>query len=278
MDSSFADKRPWELPWWKSSKDNFWTFVFIMSIHVLCAIGLVFFPIPGWKVFLVSFGIACCGGLGTSLCYHRALAHRSVILNPVVEQFLILFAVFNGSGAPCTWVPNHRNHHANADTVNDVSSPRHGGFWWAHLRWIWQWEPSSLKKWGNGMGESRYLIWSRVQPLLLIVSLSFGYFAFGWKGFFWLGAIRLVYILHLQMFVNSLLHLKPGLPLGVDSSQNIWWLGPLQLTAWGENWHGNHHAKPNSAKFSRRWWQVDIPWYVIRFVLEPLRLARNVRT
>jgi stearoyl-CoA desaturase (delta-9 desaturase) len=80
----------------------------------------------------------------------------------------------------------------------------------------------------------------------------------------------------MQCFVNSLLHLKPGLPEGVDSSQNIWWLGPLQVTAWGENWHGNHHEKPASACFSRHWWQVDIGWYVIRS-LEAVGLARNVR-
>jgi hypothetical protein len=81
---------------------------------------------------------------------------------------------------------------------------------------------------------------------------------------------------HMQCFVNSLLHLKPGLPEGVDSSQNIWWLGPLQVTAWGENWHGNHHSKPASACFSRHWWQVDIGWYVIRS-LEAVGLATNVR-
>src|SRR5207249_7407703 len=99
---------------------------------------------------------------------------------------------------------------------------------------------------------------------LVLASICLGYFLFGWVGLFWMGAIRLVYCLHMQAFVNSLLHLKPGLAEGVDSSQNIWWLGPLQLTAWGENWHGNHHANPASARFSRRWWQVDLGWYVIR--------------
>src|SRR5262249_40240417 len=73
--------------------------------------------------------------------------------------------------------------------------------------------------------------------------------------------IRLVYALHFQMFVNSLLHLTPDLPEGVDSSRNIWWLGPLQFGAWGENWHKNHHSDANAAWFGRRWWQVDIGWY-----------------
>ncbi len=35
---------------------------------------------------------------------------------------------------------------ANADTIDHVSSPRHGGFWWARLRWFYQWPPSSTDR------------------------------------------------------------------------------------------------------------------------------------
>ena len=78
----------------------------------------------------------------------------------------------------------------------------------------------------------------------------------GWPGFFWMGAIRLVYSLHMQCFVNSLTHL--GHSEDGDSSQNVWWLGPFQMTAWGENWHRNDHSNAGSARFGLRWWQVDI--------------------
>ena len=274
--SALAEKHPWTLPWWKADGENFWVMVYIVMIHTLAVTGLILFPLPGWKVFLGALAMAIFGGLGTTVGYHRALAHRAVKLNPVVEQILIFFAVFNGSGAPATWIANHRNHHANSDTVDDVSSPRHGGFWWAHLRWLYQWEPSSMQKWCPDMMRTKYTIWSKLQMPLVATSLLFGYLLFGWAGFFWLGAIRMLYCLHMQCFVNSLLHLKPGLPEGIDSSQNIWWLGPLQVSAWGENWHGNHHSKPASACFSRHWWQVDIGWYVIRS-LETLGLATNVR-
>jgi len=274
--SQLALKRPWELPWWKPSDGNYDTFVYLVLIHVTAFVGLILFPIPGWRTFLTGLAVISCGGLGTSLCFHRALAHRAVKLNPIVEQILIFCAVFNGSGAPSTWVPNHRNHHANSDTINDVSSPRHGGFWWAHIRWVYQWEASSLQKWAPDMDRTKYLVWSKLQPFLILISLSFGYFVAGWKGFFWLGAIRLVYILHMQMFVNSLLHMTPGLPEGIDSSRNVGWLGPLQVTAWGENWHKNHHADQASARFGRYWWQVDVGWYAIR-ILETVGLAKNVR-
>ena len=264
------------MPWWKSEGENIWVLVYIIALHGLAVMGLFLYPFPGWKVLGITLAMASFGGLGTTVGYHRALAHRAVKLNPVVEQILIFFACFNGSGAPSTWIANHRNHHANADTIDDVSSPRHGGFWWAHLRWLYQWEPSSMQKWCPDMMKTRYTIWAKLQIPLVALSMCFGYFILGWPGLFWIGAIRMAYCLHLQCFVNSLLHLRPGTPEGVDSSQNIWWLGPLQVTAWGENWHGNHHARPASARFSRHWWQVDIGWYVIRG-LQAVGLATNVR-
>lgn len=275
--STLVEKHPWTQPWWKVDGANRPVLLYILLIHTLAVVGILLFPIPGWKVLLGAAAATSLGGLGTTVAYHRALSHRAVRLNPVVEQILIFFAVFNGSGSPSTWIANHRNHHANADTIDDVSSPRHGGFWWAPLRWLYQWEASSMDKWCPDLIRSRYLFWEKIQPYLIIISLTFGYFVFGWAGFFWLGAIRLVYSLHLQAFVNSLLHLKPGLPEGVDSSQNIWWLGPLQLTAWGENWHENHHDYPASACFSRHWWQIDIGWYVI-CGMRALGLASRIRT
>jgi stearoyl-CoA desaturase (delta-9 desaturase) len=274
--SGLAEKHPWTLPWWKAEGENLWVLSYLVIIHILAITGLILFPLPGWNVFLATLAVACLGGLGTTVGYHRALAHKAVKLNPVVEQILIFFAVFNGSGSPSTWIANHRNHHANSDTVDDVSSPRHGGFWWAHLRWLYQWEASSMEKWCPTLIRPRYMIWQKLQTPLIAISLTFGYLLYGWPGLLWIGAIRLAYCLHMQAFVNSLLHLKPGLPEGVDSSQNIWWLGPLQVTAWGENWHGNHHHAQWSAKFSRHWWQVDIGWYVIR-ALKAMRLATNVR-
>lgn len=272
---SLVERHPWTLPWWKTEGSNYWVLAYIVIIHVLSIIGLVLYPLPGWGPFLVSLGLACLGGLGTTVGYHRALAHRAVALHPAVEQVLIFFAVFNGSGSPETWIANHRNHHANSDTINDVSSPRHGGFWWAHLRWLYQWPASSMDKWCPDLIKSRYLFWSRLQTPLIVVSILFGYLLYGWAGLFWIGAMRLAYCLHMQAFVNSLLHLKQ-VQGDEESARNIWWLGPLQLTAWGENWHENHHSYPASARFSRRWWQVDIGWYTIR-LLEALGLASKVR-
>jgi fatty-acid desaturase len=249
--------------------------VHLVTIHSLALVGLVFFPVPGWKVFAVALGATMAGGVGTTVCYHRYLAHRSLRMNPVVEQILIFCAVANGSGAPLSWAANHRAHHSTSDTVDDVSSPRYGGFWWAHLRWLYQWPAGDVERWCKDLDLGRYWIWNYLQGPVLLLSLLGGGIL-GWAGLFWIGPIRLVYSLHMQCFVNSLLHLPPrALPEGVDSSRNIWWLGPLQLTAWGENWHRNHHALPRTAKFSRAWYQIDVGWYTI-CLLRSLRLVSNV--
>ena len=266
----------WTQPWYRTDKGSVSVFIYIVLIHSLAAAGLVLFPLPGWGVFLTALAMTGLGGLGTTVAYHRAFSHHALKLNPIVEQLLIFFAVFNGSGVPATWVANHRNHHAHSDTVDDVSSPHYGGFWWAHLRCLYQSPPSSLNRWCPDLLGRRYRFWRRIHIPLVATSLGCGWFLFGWPGLFWLGAIRLTYALHLQAAVNSILHMKNGVPIGEDSSRNIWWLGPLQLTAWGENWHGNHHAAPGSASFSRHLWQIDIGWYAVR-LLESLGLATDVR-
>lgn len=272
---TLVEAHPWTQPWWYATGENVWVFIFIVTIHVAAVIGLILYPIPSLSTLLASLLFLGLGGAGTSVCYHRSLAHKALRLNPVLEQILIFFAVFNGSGAPLQWAANHRQHHAKADTVDDVSSPRHGGFWWAHLRWLYQWPGSDIKRWCPDMARPRYNVWQKLQIPIVALSVVSG-FVMGWEGFFWVGAIRLVYSLHLQCFVNSLLHLSPGVPLGEDSSRNLWWLGPLQFTAWGENWHRNHHMDAHSAKFSRNWRQIDIGWYTIK-VFSLLGLARDVR-
>ena len=137
-----------------------------------------------------------------------SLAHRALDLNPIVRGILIFFAMLNGSGAPTTWAASHRVHHANADTPDDVSSPVMHGFWWAHLRWLWQLEAPDVARYCPDLNSSTYRIWRPLQPAILALSF-FGGLYFGLAAFFWLGAIRLVFSLHAQCFVNSVCHSEP---------------------------------------------------------------------
>ena len=271
---SSLGSEPWTAPWWKPAKGDGPTFFYIVLIHVLALIGLVFFPMPGWKVIVATVAIGWLGGLGVTVGYHRALAHTALRLHPVVRHLLIFFAMFVGSGSPDSWTANHRQHHARVETPEDISSPWIGGFWWAHLRWLWQAGPVPLDRWCPDLDKPQYKFWNRIQIPLLAVSLFFG-LAFGVAAFFWLGPMRLVASLHAQCFVNSIAHMREGRKPGEDSSQNIAWLAPVHFFQ-GENWHGNHHAKPSSARFGWRPWEIDFGYYTI-VVLERLGLATGVQ-
>ncbi len=264
--------RPWDRPWWKPTRGKEAVFFYLAAIHVLAVIGLVMFPVPGWKVFALTMIFTLLGGLGTTVGYHRTLSHGTLRLHPVVQHLLIFGAMFNGSGAPASWVAYHRHHHANSDGPEDVSSPLHGGFWWAHIRWLYQSPRADAARWCPEFTRGAFKFWSYVEVPVILLSIFCGVLL-GWAGFFWVGAIRLVYSLHMQCFVNSLTHL--GDATDGDTSQNVWWLGPLQLSAWGENWHRNHHVDATSARLGVKWYQIDFGWYFI-CALERMGLAHNV--
>jgi fatty-acid desaturase len=265
---------PWTWPWWRPAPGKQLSLLWVVLLHVTAVIGVVLYPLPGWPLLLTAGVLTWLGGLGTTVCYHRALAHRALRLHPFMREFLIFFALCNGSGAPLSWTANHRLHHAKADTPEDISSPRVGGFWWAHLRWLWQAEQASAARYCPDLTGGSYRVWGAVHIPLLAVSFLGGW-AFGPAAFFWLGALRLVFALHGQCFVNSVSHLRPGTVLGEDSSRNVPWLGLWHFLQ-GENWHHNHHARPGSARLGWTAAQVDVGWWVI-VGLERLGLATAVQ-
>jgi stearoyl-CoA desaturase (delta-9 desaturase) len=185
---------PWEKPWWKPAKGKEAVLAYLALIHVMAIIGVVLFPIPSLPVLILTLALAMLGALGTTVAYHRGLAHRTVKLNKWVEQFLIFCTVINGSGNPQSWTGFHRRHHSKVETDDDISSPKHG-FWWSHLRWLYQNPPVNLAEWCPDLQKPGYNIWSKLETPLILLSLTWG-IVLGWEGFFWLGAIRLVYSLH----------------------------------------------------------------------------------
>jgi len=153
----------------------------------------------------------------------RMLAHKTLKTNRFVEQFLIFWLSLTAPvilqvGSPII-----------ASTTRllirrDISSPKQGGFWWAHLRWLYQTQPADKKRWAPELTTGMYKIWGWAETPVIVFSICIGLIlGFGWMGFFWMGAIRLVYSLHMQCLVNSLTHLN-HVEEG-DSSMNVWCSG-----------------------------------------------------
>jgi len=291
LDASEISKlQPWRWPWYRPARGDEWTFGWMMLIHSTALVGLVLFPLPGWRLLLLGWSLYFLGGLGTTVAFHRALSHKTLKLNPVVRDVLTFLAMMNGSGSPLSWVANHRLHHAKSDTPEDISSPRIGGFWWSHLRWLWQAGAAPVNRYCKELNTPTYQKWTRWQiplfALALVGGVPFGLWltppAHGFAhahpvlaALFWLGPIRLVWALHAQCFVNSICHLRPNSPMGESTARNLPWLGVMHAFQ-GEQWHQNHHDRPGSARLGYNPGQLDTGWLVI-VMLEKVGLATDVR-
>ena len=166
-------EQPWHQPFWKPARGKRMVLFYLILIHVVAVVGLILFPLPGIRILGLTLLLTALGGFGTTICYHRMLAHRTLKLNKSIEHLLIFWAIFNGSGAPASWVAYHRLHHARTDTPEDISSPKQGGFWWAHLRWLYQSPPADKKQWCPELTRRQYRIWTVVEVPVILLSLFF---------------------------------------------------------------------------------------------------------
>ena len=61
--------RPWEQPFWKPAKGKLGVLTYLVLIHVLAIVGVILYPVPSLKVFLIALGIAALGGFGKVAVY-----------------------------------------------------------------------------------------------------------------------------------------------------------------------------------------------------------------
>ena len=81
-----APARPWDRPFWKPVRRKEGVFAFLLIIHVLAILGIILFPLPRLKVLGLAALFIAFGGLGTTVCYHRMLAHKTLKTNRFIEQ------------------------------------------------------------------------------------------------------------------------------------------------------------------------------------------------
>jgi fatty-acid desaturase len=109
-----------------------------------------------------------------------------------------------------------------------------------------------------------------------ITTLGAVVFAFGgWRYLLWGIFFRTVIGLHSTWLVNSATHMwgRRRFPTRDNSRNSLW----VALLTFGEGWHNNHHAFPQSARHGMAWYEFDPNWYGI-LILRMLGLARSVKT
>ena len=254
------------------------TTFFMVAFHIGAVAALFFFS---WKAFLLAMMLWwVAGSLGVGMGYHRLLTHRGYKTPKWMEYFLTVCGTLALEGGPIFWVATHRMHHQNTDKEGDPHSPRDGGFW-AHMGWIFTGETmpnnsSELLSYVPELRQDKFHVWiSRWHWVPIIVLGAILLIAGGWQYVLWGIFLRTVLGLQTTWLVNSATHMWGSRRFSTrDTSKNSFWVA---LLTFGEGWHNNHHAHPQSARHGLTWYELDLNWYGI-FVLRMLGLARDVKT
>jgi stearoyl-CoA desaturase (delta-9 desaturase) len=68
--------------------------------------------------------------------YHRYFSHRAYSTGRVFQFLLAFLAQSTAQKSVLWWAAKHRHHHLHSDTEQDAHSPRHNGFVYSHVGWI----------------------------------------------------------------------------------------------------------------------------------------------
>jgi stearoyl-CoA desaturase (delta-9 desaturase) len=196
--------------------------------------------------------------------YHRYFSHRSYSTGRVFQFILAFLSQSTAQKSVLWWAAKHRHHHLHSDTEHDVHSPRHKGFLYAHVGWIFarQHDTADLTKIAD---LTRYpeLLWLHrleLVPPLVLALLTF--IIGGWPGLVVGFFLSTVAVYHGTFSINSLAHVH-GRKRYVtrDNSRNNWLLACFTM---GEGWHNNHHAYQSSVRQGFRWWEIDPTYYILK--------------
>jgi stearoyl-CoA desaturase (delta-9 desaturase) len=209
--------------------------------------------------------------------YHRYFSHRAYATSRVFQFVLAFLAQTTAQKSVLWWAAKHRHHHLHSDTGEDVHSPRHTGFIYSHLGWIFARRHDGVD-FMKVADLARYpeLMWlHRFELLPAIVLAGLCFLAAGWSGlvvgFFW----STVLVYHATFCINSLAHVSGSKRYVTgDDSRNNWLLAVFTM---GEGWHNNHHAFQSSVRQGFRWWEIDPTYYILR-VLSWFGLVWSLKT
>lgn len=237
--------------------------------------------LPWWGYILTVLALTQITIFSVTLYLHRCQAHRAITFHPIVSHFFRFWLWLTTGMVTKEWASIHRKHHAKVDTHEDPHSPVTKGikkvfFEGAELYRKESKNAETMERYGEGTPNDwiERNLYSRWNSLGITLMLITNLVLFGTIGItIW--AIQMAWIpLFAAGVVNGIGHYWGYRNFECkDASRNII---PFGLFIGGEELHNNHHAYATSAKFSAKWWEIDVGWYVIR-LLQLFRLATPKR-
>jgi stearoyl-CoA desaturase (delta-9 desaturase) len=216
------------------------------------------------EAVLLGIGLYWLRIFGIGAGYHRYFSHRAYTTSRAFQFFLAVLAQSTSQKSILWWAAKHRHHHLYSDTGEDVHSPRHKGFLYSHVGWIFsrKHDKADLTKVAD-LARYPELMWLHKYELVPAIGLAaLCFLVAGWPGlvvgFVW----STVLVYHATFCINSLAHVSGSkrYVTGDDSRNNLF----LAVITMGEGWHNNHHAYQGSVRQGFKWWEIDPTFYLLR--------------
>jgi len=221
-----------------------------------------------WQVALITLGLTHVTIAAVTIFLHRSQAHRGLDLHPAVMHFFRLWLWLTTGMVTKEWVAIHRKHHARCERDGDPHSPMIYGitkvlFSGAELYRHESKNADTLSKFGHGTPDDwvEKHIYTRYSARGILIMLAIDVALFGALGLtVW--AIQMAWIpFWAAGVVNGVGHYFGYRNFASpDTSTNVF---PIGILIGGEELHNNHHAYGTSAKFSSKWYELDIGWVYI---------------
>ena len=231
-------------------------------VHLACIAAL--WTGVTWQALVVGVVLYWLRIFGIGAGYHRYFSHRAYRTGRVFQFVLACLSQSSAQKSVLWWAAKHRHHHLHSDTETDIHSPRHKGFAYSHLGWIFARVNDQLDMVKVAdlacYPELRWLHKYELVPPIVLAVLSF--VIAGWSGLVVGFFLSTVLVYHATFCINSLAHVhgRTSYVTGDDSRNN--WL--LAVFTMGEGWHNNHHAYQSSVRQGFKWWEIDATFYILK--------------
>jgi len=233
---------------------------------------------PIWVCLAVALGLTHITIASVTIFLHRHQAHRSLELHPISSHFFRFWLWLTTGIVTREWVAIHRKHHAKVESVEDPHSPLQYGIAkvlleGSELYRVEAANSETLQQYGHETPDDwlERNLYARFSYAGIFLMLLINAFLLGPLGItVW--AVQMMWIpLFAAGIINGAGHwwgyrnFEPA-----DASTNIL---PIGAIIGGEELHNNHHAFASSARFSSKWYEIDLGWAYI-CALQVFGLAR----